>query len=412
MKTLNYQADRTHIAIRALDLLIASTCIVFLLPLVLVSLVVSILKNKPFIEHYHAVDYLNRSLRLVKVNFSAVPSIAYLFDVLNGTISICGIEISTADYVPKHQQIHTRVKAGIFSLSALHRLSGLASHNTGTLTAQTIAQYCVKHYVLISLKSVFNKCLYRCSDLDSPDQFYLFGVRIDNTSLPDAVDWVCTSNSKNTTKLGFFVNVNSLNICAAKPALKIAINAADRVFADGSGVRLGARSKGVALRDNVNGTDLLPELCQRARSLGLSLYLLGAEAGIAAQTAVKLAEQYPGLQIAGTHHGYFDKNGDDRMAIINDINMASADILLIGFGSPIQEQWLLDNRDSLETRTALAVGGLFDFYSGAISRSPLWMRELGLEWIWRLLQDPVGKCHRYVIGNPIYLYRLWLTNKA
>lgn len=412
MKTLSYQDDLTHIVIRALDILIASICFVFFLPIIIVPFFASILKNKPLIEHYYAVDCLNRSLRLVKINFCAIPSIAYLFDVLNGTISICGIEISTADYVPNHQQTHTRVKAGIFSLSALHRLSGLASYKTGTLTAQTIAQYCVKHYLLISLKSVFNKCLYRCSDLDSPEQFYLFGVRIDNTSLRDAVNWVCSTNPESTTKLGFFVNVNSLNICANKPALKIAINAADRVFADGSGVRLGAKFKGVALRDNVNGTDLLPQLCQRARSLGLSLYLLGADEDIAAKTAVNLAEQYPGLKIAGTHHGYFDKSSDESMAIINAINKSSADILLIGFGSPIQEQWLLDNRDSLKTRTALAVGGLFDFYSGAIPRSPLWLRELGLEWVWRLLQDPVGKWHRYVIGNPLYLYRLWLTNKA
>jgi N-acetylglucosaminyldiphosphoundecaprenol N-acetyl-beta-D-mannosaminyltransferase len=84
---------------------------------------------------------------------------------------------------------------------------------------------------------------------------------------------------------------------------------------------------------------------------------------------------------------------------------------LIGFGSPIQEQWLIENRSNLNTRTALAVGGLFDFYSGSIPRSPLWMRELGLEWIWRLMQDPVGKWQRYVIGNPLYLYRLWLSNR-
>jgi len=99
------------------------------------------------------------------------------------------------------------------------------------------------------------------------------------------------------------------------------------------------------LRDNVNGTDLLPLLCQRARSKGLSLYLLGASESIAAQAAVNLVEQYPGLDIAGTHHGYFGQCGDESAVIVDDINRSSADILLIGFRSPLQEQWLLVNRE-------------------------------------------------------------------
>jgi len=242
MKALRRQRALTHFSVRILDILIASILMVFFSPLIIVSFVVSIAKNKPLIEYYHGVDSVDRSLRLVKMNSSALPAIGYLFDVFKGTISFCGVGILAKNPVSSVQHINTRVKAGVFSLSALHRMSGLAAYEVGSLTALTIQQYSIKHYVLISLRSVFSQCLYRCSDLHCPDQFRLFGVKIDNVNLPEAVDWVCEDNCASNTRLSFFVNVHSLNICAANPAAKRVINAADRVFSDGSGVRLGARS--------------------------------------------------------------------------------------------------------------------------------------------------------------------------
>jgi N-acetylglucosaminyldiphosphoundecaprenol N-acetyl-beta-D-mannosaminyltransferase len=84
--------------------------------------------------------------------------------------------------------------------------------------------------------------------------------------------------------------------------------------------------------------------------------------------------------------------------------------LLVALGSPLQEQWLLKNKERLQCKRALAVGGVFDFYSGNISRSPLWLRELGLEWVWRLIQEPKNKFIRYVVGNPLFLYRTFFLN--
>jgi N-acetylglucosaminyldiphosphoundecaprenol N-acetyl-beta-D-mannosaminyltransferase len=151
---------------------------------------------------------------------------------------------------------------------------------------------------------------------------------------------------------------------------------------------------------------MLPHLCKSCVESKQSLYFFGAQPGIAEQAANALCKKYPGLNIAGTKHGYNKDNNAEQ--IIESINNSGCDILLVAMGSPVQEQWLLEHRDKLHCKTALAVGGLFDFYSGNISRSPLWLREIGMEWVWRLLQEPRNKFNRYVVGNPIFLYRTFI----
>ena len=178
---------------------------------------------------------------------------------------------------------------------------------------------------------------------------------------------------------------------------------ADFVFADGSGVRFAANYKGVSLRDNVNGTDLLPYLCRNSVQNRQRIFLLGSSPEVVERTANNLTEMFPGLDVSGTQHGFFNKH--DCAALIEKINRVNTDILLVALGSPIQEIWLQKNKSMLNVRTAIAVGGLFDFYSGRIPRAPLWMRKHGIEWIWRLMQEPVKKFKRYVIGNPLFLIR-------
>ena len=134
---------------------------------------------------------------------------------------------------------------------------------------------------------------------------------------------------------------------------------------------------------------------------------MGAKPGIAKKAAEKLIKEHKGLNIVGTEHGYTHLNNE---SLIKQINDSGCDLLLVAMGSPIQEKWLIDNKCKLKCKTALAVGGLFDFYSGSISRSPLWLRELGMEWIWRLIQEPRIKFTRYVIGTPLFLYRTFFLN--
>jgi N-acetylglucosaminyldiphosphoundecaprenol N-acetyl-beta-D-mannosaminyltransferase len=111
--------------------------------------------------------------------------------------------------------------------------------------------------------------------------------------------------------------------------------------------------------------------------------------------------RYPGLHIAGTRHGY--EAGTDA---VEEINRAAADILLVGMGTPTQEKWIADYQDQLDVPVIWAVGALFDFVSGRIPRGPHWMTEHGLEWLCRLAAEPAKLWRRYLIGNPLFLWRV------
>ena len=295
------------------------------------------------------------------------------------------------------------VEPGLVSLWQLRRLTGLCESGLYETVADQL-RYSRSAKLKLFCKYCLAKCLYQNDTLRDVDSFRLFGIWINNVSMKRAVDMVTAEPVHTTPRIGYFANVNSFNLAHENDYFKQVVNSADFVFADGSGVRLAARVNGVALKDNVNGTDMLPKLCESARDRGLSIYLLGADHGVADTAANALAVQYPGLKIAGTHHGYIDANQSQEL--IKQINAAGTDILLVGMGSPVQEQWLCEHAHQLRCRSALAVGGLFDFFSGRIPRAPLWMRELGMEWVWRLLQEPKAKFHRYVIGNPQFLIRL------
>jgi len=242
------------------------------------------------------------------------------------------------------------------------------------------------------------------------DSFILQNVRVDNSTMMAAVNWVLNTNNKIGIRVGNFINVNSINLARNNVEFSQVLSSADKSFADGSGVRLGARFQGVNLLDNVNGTDLLPLLCERLSRTDKSIFFLGSSPGVAKRAAEKLMRQYPGLKVVGHHHGYFSESEDAD--VVRKINQSKADICLVAMGSPQQETWIEQRRHRLNVGCALAVGGLFDFYSGRIPRAPLWVRMLGCEWVWRLAQEPVKKFSRYVIGNPLFVLHLLFDKRG
>jgi exopolysaccharide biosynthesis WecB/TagA/CpsF family protein len=235
------------------------------------------------------------------------------------------------------------------------------------------------------------------------DALRLFGLQISNTSMAQAVDWIVRRAQSQHPALLNFVNAHCLNVACRNPAYRRALEHSTRLLPDGSGVKLALRLKGERLIENLNGTDLFPPLCAAAQRTGLSLYLLGAAPGVAARVADTMQRRYPGLRIAGTQHGFFETA--DNAAVIADINRSGADILLVAMGVPRQELWLLQHQDQLQATVKMGVGGLFDFYSGRIPRAPQWLRRLGMEWTWRLLQEPARMWRRYLLGNPAFVLR-------
>lgn len=231
----------------------------------------------------------------------------------------------------------------------------------------------------------------------------LFGLPLVNAELGDAASAIVGRAEAGERTIIAFINAHCINTLRTHPRYGKALSRADALLPDGSGLSLAARLAGQTIQANLNGTDLFPVLCQQAAQRCQSLFLLGGGYGVAANAARNMRGQVPGLDIAGTHHGYFQPGEEE--ALIDQINASGARILLVGLGVPRQELWIARNRSRIHVPVILGVGGLFDYYSGRIPRAPAWMRSLGQEWIWRLAQEPQRLAGRYIGGNIAFLGR-------
>lgn len=203
-------------------------------------------------------------------------------------------------------------------------------------------------------------------------------------------------------------NVHAFNLCYQHPWLRLFYNQASAVRIDGMGVRLGARMIGYATPTRMTWADFAWMLASFASRCKYTLYFLGAKPGIAEKARDRLQKHYPNLKIVGVHHGYFDKSGEseENEFVIAQINAAHPDILIVGFGMPLQEKWLKDNRNKINANVAITGGAVFDYISGELKRAPKWMTDHGLEWLGRLIIEPGRLWQRYLIGNPVFFWRI------
>ncbi len=233
----------------------------------------------------------------------------------------------------------------------------------------------------------------------------LFGISIWDETLKDATRAILEAAQSGERRTVYFVNAHCINVAVRNPDYLDALKKVDRAYADGSGLAIAARLAGSPLRDNVNGTDMFPLLCEYAARENIPIALLGAKPGIAVRCAENMKARFQGLQFSFVEHGYFDRSEEAEM--IQRLNASGAKILLVAFGVPFQELWIQRNAAILKAPVLLAVGGLFDFYSGLRVRAPLLLRKTGFEWVYRLAQEPMRMFVRYVIGNPLYLSRIF-----
>ncbi|MBN2474306.1 MAG: WecB/TagA/CpsF family glycosyltransferase [Pirellulales bacterium] len=233
----------------------------------------------------------------------------------------------------------------------------------------------------------------------------ILGVEVTNTTERQAIDLIeaMIRHDDGRPRSLFFVNAHTLNLAAADRRYRDVLNTADHVFADGTGVRWAARLQGVRMQDNVNGTDLTPELFRSTAGRGYSYFLLGATEATIGRAARYASQTFTGWTLVGSHHGYLD-HPELTTEVIRQINEARPDVLLVGMGNPLQERWIRRHRHRLDVPVCLAVGGLFTYWAGELRRSPRWLRRCGWEWLGILLQQP-HKARRYLLGNPRFLIR-------
>jgi exopolysaccharide biosynthesis WecB/TagA/CpsF family protein len=236
-------------------------------------------------------------------------------------------------------------------------------------------------------------------DLQTPTK--LFGVPLVNADLDGAARAIVARAARRERSIIHFLNAHCVNMLKTRPDYGRALAVADAVLPDGSGLALAGRLTGRSFQANLNGTDLFPYLCAHAAEEEQSIFLLGGAEGIAEAVNRNMSKAYPGLQIAGCASGYF--SDQEEAALIDRINASGASILLVGMGVPLQEIWIARNRAKLTVPVIMGVGGLYDYYSNNIPRAPLALRKIGMEWSWRLLQEPRRLAGRYLIGNPVFV---------
>lgn len=334
-----------------------------------------------------------------------LKNLSHFYHVLSGQLALVGTEMKEPSDGPRgtKQAYISTIKPGIFSLGYVRRASKIAHEGEESIEWEYVFKKSPMFDALLLLRTV-PAIFFQSNDRVMLDTMELFGLKIANMTMVEAIGEIEETIKSEERRSVFFVNADCLNkIFSDRDYFQI-LHRADIVLPDGIGLVLAGNMLQTPLKENVNGTDMLPCLCEMATANGYSIFLLGGQPEVAEQMAARLTEIYK-VKIAGTHHGYFDRQTENEK-VIEAISGSGAELLLVAFGAPLQEKWISENRERLAPNILMGVGGLFDFYSERTKRAPRWLREIGLEWVYRMLQEPGRMWRRYVIGNPLFLYRV------
>ena len=224
----------------------------------------------------------------------------------------------------------------------------------------------------------------------------LFGVEMDALTMDQTTGRIDQRIQAGQFTQHVVVNVAKLVQMQSDPDLAGAVRACEIINIDGAGIVFGGRLLGLSIPERVAGIDLFERLLAHAALRGWSVYLLGAQTEVLEKAVANIRLKHPSLQIAGYHHGYF---WDDERAIVRAIRNSGAHMLFVGIGSPLKEQFINRWRNEFGVLFAMGVGGTFDVVAGKVRRAPLWMQRAGLEWLYRVLQEPRRMWKRYLFTN-------------
>lgn len=200
-----------------------------------------------------------------------------------------------------------------------------------------------------------------------------------------------------------FCNAHLVNLAAGDAELQRVL-ARFLVLSDGIGVDIASRLlHGASFPANLNGTDFTPALLA-AHERPLKVMLLGGRPGVAERAAARLAQGFERHRFEVLSHGYFSPA--EEAGLLERLRKARPDLLLVAFGNPLQERWIAEKLDARHASIAAGVGALFDFLAGEVTRAPGAIRQMRLEWLYRLWLEPARLWRRYVLGNPAFLLRM------
>ena len=235
----------------------------------------------------------------------------------------------------------------------------------------------------------------------------IFDIPISQFTSKEILEYI-SINIKNKKKVTILSgNIHSFNLAYLNPWLKNYMKIVDLIRLDGEGIRLVCRMSGYKMPLRSTWADFGLELANYSSINNFSIFFLGGEKNIAKIASKKMKDKFSNLNISGYHHGYFNKNikSEENNNIIKMINNSNSNILIVGFGMPIQEKWLLENRKKINVSIVMTGGAVFDYLSGSINRGPKLLINSGNEWLARLSVEPKRLWKRYFFGIPLFFLR-------
>lgn len=235
------------------------------------------------------------------------------------------------------------------------------------------------------------------------DKINILNTSIHNLTMQETLQ-IVDSNLALGNQLHHVV-VNAGKIVAMQKDLQLrqSVNASDLINADGQAVVWASKVLGKPLKERVAGIDLMVNLVQLAHDKNYKIFFLGAKEEVVKKVVDTYRNQYSPSIIAGYRNGYFKK--EEERSIAKKIENSGANILFVAISSPTKENFLYENKGSLQNvNFIMGVGGSFDVIAGKVKRAPLWMQNVGLEWFYRFLQEPKRMWKRYLLGNSKFIF--------
>ena len=247
--------------------------------------------------------------------------------------------------------------------------------------------------------------LWSSHDLLQERRRHFLGAPLHCLSMAETLELAEEAMRTRRPMLHTVINVAKLVNMGKNAELREDVCSADVINVDGAGVLWGARMLGISIDERVAGIDVMTEMFALCAEKGYRPYLLGAEQHVLDAAAQRLGQDLPEVRIAGMRNGYFSK--DEEAGIVEDINRSGADCLFVALPTPSKERFLKRHRAALRPSFVMGVGGSFDVYGGKVARAPMLVQKLGLEWLFRIAQEPGRLWRRYYETNVAYVGLLW-----
>jgi N-acetylglucosaminyldiphosphoundecaprenol N-acetyl-beta-D-mannosaminyltransferase len=237
----------------------------------------------------------------------------------------------------------------------------------------------------------------------SAPSFSLLGIRVDAVQIPGVIarieQWIAR---RDHCRYIAVTGMHGVMEAQHDPAFKVVLNSADLVVPDGMPLVWIGRLRGLRLPRRVYGPELMLSVCRRTASRGVRHFFFGGAPGIPEKLAETLRSRFSGLDVVGTC------SLEEEKGIVEVINTAAPDILWVGLSTPKQEKWMYAQRDQLRVPVLVGVGAAFDIHSAMKQQAPVWMQEHGLEWIFRLFQEPQRLWRRYILYGSEFIFYVTL----